>query len=371
MTVADAFRSIVGRSPDGVWQAPGRVNLIGEHTDYCGGFAIPFAIDRHTTVAVGRRDDRRVRAWSTSVDGRRPVIDDLDALAPGRGPSWSRYPFGVLWALRCEGVDIGGLDVVVDSTVPIGSGLSSSAALEAAVAVAVNDLAGAQLGVLRLATLCHRAESDYVGAPTGLLDQVAVLGAVAGHALFIDFRSLDTTLPVTLPFRPLVVIDTGVRHCNADGAYAERRRACEDAAAALGLPQLRDADEDLVARCLTGVTARRARHVVTENDRVVEAARRLDAGEDIGALLNASHTSLRDDFEVSCPELDTAVVAARSAGARGARMTGAGLGGSCIAVGATSDDVDAAVTEAFATAGFRTRPVTFAVTPSPGAGRLS
>ncbi|MDQ2727486.1 MAG: galactokinase [Actinomycetota bacterium] len=370
MTVADSFRSIVGHPPDGVWQAPGRVNLIGEHTDYCGGFAITFAIDRQTQVAGGRRDDRRVRAWSTSTPDDDPVVADLDALAPGPGTSWARYPFGVLWALGAEGVDVGGLDLVVDSTVPIGGGLSSSAALEAAVAIAVDDLADSQLGSLRLATLCHRAESDYVGAPTGLLDQLAILGATAGHGQLIDFRSLDVHhLPLALG--PLTVIDTGVRHRNTDGAYANRRRSCEEAAAALGVPQLRDADEDLVARHLSGVLARRARHVVTEDTRVLETARRLGAGEDIGDLLDASHASLRDDFEVSCDELDTAVAAARSAGARGARMTGAGFGGSCIAVGVAADDVDAVVTPAFERAGHGTKPSTFAVKPSPGAGRLS
>ncbi|MGI8753459.1 MAG: galactokinase [Acidimicrobiales bacterium] len=370
MTVADSFRSIVGHAPNGVWQAPGRVNLIGEHTDYCGGFAITFAIDRQTRVAVGRRSDRRVRAWSTSAPRDEPLVADLDALVPGRGTSWARYPFGVLWALGAEGVDVGGLDLVVDSTVPIGSGLSSSAALEAAVAVAVDDLADSGLGTLRLATLCHRAESDYVGAPTGLLDQLAVLGAAAGHGLFIDFRSLEVRhLPLALG--PLTVVDTGVRHANTDGAYAARRRACEDAAAALGVPQLRDADEVLVDRHLTGVLTRRARHVVTEDIRVVETARRLGAGEDIGDLLDASHDSLRDDFEVSCPELDTAVASARSAGATGARMTGAGFGGACIAVGVAADAVDEVVTAAFAGEGYETKPTTFAVVPSPGAGRLS
>lgn len=213
MTVADSFRSIVGHPPAGVWQAPGRVNLIGEHTDYSDGFTITFAIDRQTTVAVGRRRDRQVRAWTASTPVHEPVVVDLDALTPGpgpgAGPSWARYPFGVLWALGGEGVDIGGVDLVVDSSVPMGSGLSSSAALEAAVARAIDELADTRLGFLRLATICHRAESDFVGTPTGLLDQLAVLGAAAGHGLFIDFRSLELR-QLPLPLGPLVVIDTGI-----------------------------------------------------------------------------------------------------------------------------------------------------------------
>ncbi|MDQ6839544.1 MAG: galactokinase [Actinomycetota bacterium] len=368
--VAHSFPMLVGHPPEGVWQAPGRVNLIGEHTDYCGGFAITFAIDRRTTVAAGRRGDRCLSVRSTAIPDPDAEVIDLDALEPGVGSSWALYPFGVIWALRSEGVDVGGLDLVIDSTVPMGGGLSSSASLEAAVAVAVTELADVRLGLLGLATICHRAESDYAGAPTGLLDPLAVLGATEGHGMLIDFRSLEVE-QVPLPVGPLGVVDTGVRHDNTDGAYAQRRRACEDAASTMGVPQLRDANEALVGRCLSGVAARRARHVITENERVLETARRLATGGDIGVLLDASHVSLRNDFEVSCPELDTAVTAARAAGARGARMTGAGFGGSCIAVGADADGIDAMVTRAFASHGYRTRPTTFAVTPSLGAGRLS
>jgi len=367
--LATRFCELVGRDPDGLWQAPGRINLIGEHTDYCGGLAMTFALDRRTTVALARRADRRVRCWSAAVPEPSARQFDLDALIPGAGEGWLSYPLGVLWAMGRRGVDVGGLDMVFDSNLPIGGGLASSASLQAALAVAVDEMAGADLPPRSLAELCHQAEADYVGVPTGMLDQMAVLGAAAGHGLLIDFRSLRTEhRPLTL--RPLVVVDTGVRHRNADGVYAERRRACEEAATTLGVAQLGDATIETVDAGLRGVAARRARHVVTENSRVTETARRLVTGEDIGPLLFASHRSLRDDFEVSCPELDTVVCVARDLGATGARMTGAGFGGSCIVVGLPGAVLAPAVTAAFAASGYPTIPYVFEVEPSAGPGRL-
>jgi galactokinase len=360
------FPVLTGGQPEGVWRAPGRVNLIGEHTDYNDGWALPFAIDRDTVVAVRRRADRVVRCWSSAAGAEGVVTSDVG----GAGPvaPWARYPVGVVWAFDQAGYDPPGMDIVIDSSVPLGRGLSSSAALEAAVAVAINDLGQLELDPLALAQLCHRAESEFVGAPVGLLDQLAVLLSRAGHGLLIDFRSLEAeALP--LEVGPLVVVDTHVRHRNADGGYASRRSECLQAAVAMGVATLRDASLDLVAG-LSGDLQRRARHVVTENSRVVMAGHRLRSGVDIGELMYESHISLRDDFAVSCAELDAVVEAARSAGARGARLTGAGFGGCAIVLGLEVEAVDAVLGRRFAGSGMRA-PSTFAVVPSAGAGRVA
>jgi galactokinase len=306
-----------------VWTAPGRVNLIGEHTDYNGGFVLPVAVDRRTTVAAGPRDDGELRCRSMQ-------FPDDDA--------WTAYVRGVARALADAGVTAGGADVLVDSDVPPGAGLSSSAALEVATAAALAGLAGSAPDVDLIVDVSHRAENEYVGVPTGVMDQTVVAKAVAGHALFLDARSGATEL---VPFDPaadnlaLVIIDTGVRRRLTDGRYAERRSECERAAAALGVDLLRDATPDAVEMAtLDDVLRRRARHVVTEDARVLDVVERLRAGDlaGIGPALLASHASLRDDFEVSTPELDRAVDVALAHGAIGARMTGAGFGGCALAL---------------------------------------
>ena len=371
--LADELRRLAGAPADGVWQGPGRVNLIGEHTDYNAGLALPFALDRRTLVAVRRRPDRRWRCWSRqhAPEGDPEAVEvDLADLGPDRPEGWARYVLGVAWALTAAGVEVPGLDLLVDSAVPLGSGLSSSAALTAAVAVATDGLAGADLGAEALVGICHDAESRFVGAPTGTLDQRAVLLSRAGHALLIDFATGGTE---TVPLRgtgPLVVVDTGVRHDHATGEYGARRADCEAAAATLGLPDLRSADLASIDAHLSGRLAARARHVVTENARVVATVDRLRAGEGIGDLLDASHRSLRDDFEVSCPELDAVVDAARRAGAEGARMTGGGFGGSAIVLGLSVEVARVAATEALAPLG-RVPAAVFAAVPSGPAGRVS
>jgi galactokinase len=376
--VAAAFRERVGRDPDGVWAAPGRVNLIGEHTDYNDGFVLPAAIDRLVLAAAGRRDDGRLRLWS--LQSEPPADLHLAEVGPGKVEGWAAYPAGVAWALGQAGVEVGGADLVVDGDVPAGAGLSSSAALECATATALADLEGAGLDRVTLAGLARRAENEVVGVPSGAMDQMVSMLGRAGHALFLDTRSLDTEqvpLPLEAAGLRLVVIDTRAGHRLVDGAYADRRAACEAAAATLGVPALRDATPTQVeaaAAALGEEGLRRARHVVTENARVLEAVRLLRAGEleRLGPLLAASHASLRDDYEVSSPELDTAVEAAVAAGAVGARMTGAGFGGSALALAPVDlvGRVDEQVRAAFAAAGFGP-PAVDAVVPSDGARRLA
>jgi galactokinase len=376
--VAAAFAERTGRDPDGVWAAPGRVNLIGEHTDYNDGFVLPAAIDRLVLAAAGRRGDGRLRLWSLQ-DGP-PADLTLEAVGPGRVEGWAAYPAGVAWALGQAGVELAGADLVVDGDVPAGSGLSSSAALECATATALADLHGAALDRAALAGLARRAENEVVGVPSGVMDQMVSMLGRAGHALFLDTRSLATEqvpLPLEAAGLCLVVIDTRAGHRLVDGAYADRRAACQAAAAVLGVPALRDATPEQVeaaAAALGDPGLRRARHVVTENARVLEAVALLRAGDldRLGPLLAASHASLRDDYEVSSPELDTAVAAAVDAGAVGARMTGAGFGGSAVALARAdlAGRVAERSAEAFAAAGFGPPEVT-AVVPSDGARRLA
>jgi galactokinase len=383
--VLEAFSSAFGGAPDGVWRAPGRVNLIGEHTDYNQGFALPFAIGLAAHVALRARPDRTARLTTTRRDPGRPghggeVIElDLDTLSKGSARAWSVYPAGVAWALGLRGTPVPGFDLALDSTVPVGAGLSSSHAIECAVAIALAELAGAELRVEDLVLLTQQAENGFVGAPTGILDQSASLRGEAGHAILLDCRDQTAEL---IPFDPaaaglgILVVDTTVAHSHAEGGYASRRAACELAAEVLGVPALRDvspADLPEARALLDPTTFRRVRHVVTEDERVHETVRvlRADGPRGIGPLLDASHASMRDDFEISCPELDLAVAAAREAGALGARMTGGGFGGSAIALVPLDrgDAVSAAVLAAFEKAGFA-RPELFSVSPAGGAGRV-
>lgn len=380
------FAERFAADPTGTWSAPGRVNLIGEHTDYNDGFVLPFAIQHRTHVALGLRDDHRIRVVST-FDGSavEAGLAELHTLFPERRdevPEWARYPLGVAWALlAASGIDpsrVPGVDLAFASDVPVGAGLSSSAAIEGATAVALAETWAVDLDRVALAKVGRRAENEAVGAPTGIMDQMASLLGRADAAIFLDCRSLEAQI-IDLGFADagleLVVIDTGVKHSHATGGYGERRAACERGAAALGVPALRDvtpADLPRLAGLVDDVTLRRVRHVVTENQRVLDTVRTLreQGPTAIGDLLVASHASMRDDFEISVPELDTAVEAALSAGAVGARMTGGGFGGAAIALVAR-DRVQAvtdAATAAFASAGFAA-PTIFTVAPSAGAAR--
>ncbi|WP_332601536.1 galactokinase [Arthrobacter sp. S2(2024)] len=373
------FESTFGSAPDGVWQAPGRVNLIGEHTDYNEGFVLPFAIDKTAKVAVRIRHDSRVRLLST-FGGQGLVEADVDALVPEAAKGWTKYPLGVAWALQQRGVLVPGFDLLMDSDVPLGAGLSSSHAIECAVISALNELTGAGLGAEDMVLATQRAENDFVGAPTGIMDQSASLRGSKGHAVFLDCRDQSVQL---VPFDAqeaglvLLVIDTKVSHSHADGGYASRRASCELGAQVLGVPALRDVgigDLEEASGLLDSITFRRVRHIVTENDRVLQTVERLttEGPAHIGRLLDASHASMRDDFEISCPELDLAVETSRAHGAIGARMTGGGFGGSAIALTPVGheQEVRDAVVRAFAAAGFTT-PDIFTVTPAAGATRLA
>lgn len=372
--LVEAFSLRYGRPPAGIWQAPGRVNLMGEHTDYNDGFVLPAALDRTTMAAVAVREDGVARVFSTSEPD---VVEiEMAGIGPGAVSGWSAYALGVLWALREEGVTVPGIDIGIDSVVPTGAGLSSSAALEGAVALAVAELSTATLDRKALAQACRRAENEVVGAPTGVMDQMAALCGRAGHALFLDCRSLaveQVPLDLASADLALLVIDTKVKHALVEGAYADRRASCEEAARRLGVPALRDATVEQIEATLDGVLARRARHVATENARVLAAADRLRAGDPqaVGPLFDASHRSMRDDFAISAPELDVAVQAAQTAGALGARMTGGGFGGSAIALtpAASVPAVRRSVTTAFEDAGLAA-PEIFDVIPGDGASRV-
>ncbi|PVZ09102.1 galactokinase [Actinomycetospora cinnamomea] len=384
--LAAAFRVTVGRDPEGVFSAPGRVNLIGEHTDHNEGHVLPFAIDRRCRVAAGHRDDDVVTVRSAQAPDA-PVTTTLDALHRARG--WSAYALGTLWALREEGPAGAGWDLVVAGDVPLGAGLSSSAALECAVALAVAELSGADLDRppfdrppfdrppfdrAALARAGRRAENDVVGAPVGIMDQAASLLCREGSALLLDCRTLEARdVALGLEDRGLVtlVVDTRVRHDLADGGYADRRAACVAAAAALGVPALRDATPEMLD-VLDDDLRRRARHVVTEQARVHRVVEHLRAGRpaDVGPELTASHASLRDDFEVSVPALDAVVETACGHGALGARLIGGGFGGSVLVLAPVDavGEITEAVTRRAAADG-HPEPVTRAVHPAAGARR--
>ena len=387
MRAAELFRDRFGGAPDGVWLAPGRANLMGEHTDYNDGFVLPFALRQGVTAAAARRAGpwaRRLTLCSRQQPGA-AVDVDLDGLAPGRVTGWAAYPAGVAWALEAAGHPVPGARIAIDSDLPAGAGLSSSAALECATALALTDLGG--LGVPRgdLVALARRAENEFAGVPTGIMDQSASLLCRAGHALLLDCRSLQAE---QVPFDPaaagarLLLINTRARHELTQGEYGQRRAECEQAARRLGIPSLRDLTGVGDTDSLTDpVLRRRARHVVTDNRRVLEVVELLRScssgspGEvyrQIGRLLTQAHVSLRDDFEVSWPEADEAVEAALAAGAAGARMIGGGFGGSVLALvpAAASGTLREVVAEAFARHGW-TAPEFLDAVPADSARRLA
>ena len=380
MSAAELFAATYGHDPAGVFSAPGRVNLIGEHTDYTGGLVLPFAIDARAFVAAAPNADGVLRAVSAQIPG--PAIEvPLDQLRPGSPAtaSWIGYPAGAIWALRTKGIDVDGIDLALDSQVPRGAGLSSSAAVECATTLAAAAFAGSVLDPLDVAAIAQYAENAYVGVPCGPMDQTASAAARAGSVLLFDTRAGTVD---HIPFDPgagglaVAVVDTRVAHSLADGEYGRRRRSCERAAEILGVRWLRDLDvtdlDDIVQRLPDEELRARVRHVVTENDRVARTVDLLRSNrlDEIGDLLVASHRSLRDDYEVSCAELDQAVQSALDAGAIGARMTGGGFGGSVIALlpGDRVDALTATVTADFAARGFPV-PVVRVVNPADGARR--
>ena len=410
------FAECYGTAPAGIWFAPGRVNLIGEHTDYNEGWVLPFALDRGVLAAAAGRADGLLAARSRQAPGVAPAMETgtaagtgtgstagakassaagtreggtgasptvaaafpVTTLAPGEVTGWTAYPAGVAWALRAAGVPVGGASLAIDADLPQGAGLSSSAALECATALALAELAGTGLPRAHLAALARQAENEFVGVPSGIMDQSAALLCEAGHVLLLDCRTGETT---AVPFDPaaaglgLLVIDTRARHALTGGEYASRRAECEAAARSLGVAALRDvpAADDALAALTEPLLRRRARHVITENSRVHEVVRLLRAGavSRIGALLTASHVSLRDDFEVSWPEADAAVEAALAAGALGARMVGGGFGGSVIALvpQANQGAVRGAVQDAFGRNGWAA-PAFLDAVPSASARRI-
>ncbi|MGC5052534.1 galactokinase [Micromonospora sp. DT48] len=374
------FQHAYGEAPAGRWAAPGRVNLIGEHTDYNDGFVLPFALPLRTVVAATVQQPGRWRVYS-ELTGETVSFGVDEVTNPGRVAGWAAYVAGVVWALREAGHPVPGVSLAVASDVPLGAGLSSSAALEAAVLAALVDLGGLTLPAEGQPRLAQRAENHYVGAPTGIMDQSAVIRCRGGHALFLDCRTEQVEhIPFDLDSAGLamLVIDSRAPHRHADGEYAARRASCEKAAALLGVPALRDVPaaglDDALARLPDDEIRRRVRHVVTENQRVLDTVALLRGGQvrQIGPLLTASHACMRDDFAITVPEVDTAVEAALAAGALGARMTGGGFGGCVLALveADQSDRVSEAVTAAYATRAF-TPPTVTTVTPAPGATRLA
>ncbi len=328
-----SFQTLFGGSPAVRVSAPGRVNLIGEHTDYNGGYVLPTVIPQRTSVDLARRTDDRVRAWSANVGPR--GLGEYRVGQERKKSGWLDYVQGVTSVLAAEGFRVGGADIRIESTVPLGSGLSSSAALLVALLRAFREAYGLTVEDVALARLAKKAENDFVGAPVGIMDQMAVTLASDGQALFLDTRSMDYSLVAMPRGGELIVINSGVAHNHAKGDYRARRAECEQAAERLGVPQLRDvAPEDLPrVMNLPEPLGRRARHVVTEDERVLAAVRVMRAGDldTLGDLFYASHDSMRDDYEVSIPEIDLLVELARAEDdVFGARLTGGGFGGSVV-----------------------------------------
>ena len=329
------FVKAFAQTPDVIAAAPGRVNLIGEHIDYSDGYVLPFAIADRTYAALRKRSDRLVRI--ASVQRREAIVTvKLDDINPKLKGQWERYVLGVIWAMGINQ----GVNVMIDGHVPLGAGLSSSAALECSVATGLNDLFSLGFDVETLARLTQKAENEYVGVPCGIMDQSVSLMAKTGSALLLDCRDLSVrhvVFDVASNGLELLIIDTQAHHSLTDGGYAERRASCDSVVAKLGIRSMRELTLEKLETSKDQITKTefiRARHAVSEIARVIDAVAALEAKNfiELGALLNASHTSLRDDYDVSCPELNAAVNAALSAGALGARMVGGGFGGSAIAL---------------------------------------
>ena len=369
------FLETFGEEADLVAAAPGRVNLIGEHIDYSDGFVLPFAIKDRTFVSARKRSDSTVRI--ASAQRRNKIVTvDINQVKPGLKGEWERYALGVLWSIGVTK----GVDLMIDGHVPLGAGLSSSAALECSVATAMNHLFDMGFNLEELARLTQKAENQYVGVPCGIMDQSVSLMATQGSALLLDCRDLSTkniSFDVASHGLELLIIDTQAHHALTDGGYAERRASCESVVAKLGITSLRELTIDQLegSRALINETEYvRARHAVTEMKRVLDCVEALKASdfEKVGQLINQSHISLRDDYTVSCPELDTAVDAALSAGALGSRMVGGGFGGSAIALIQASKTTETinAIEKAFSSKGFKV-PRFFTSLPSQGAELIS
>ncbi len=366
------FKEVFGYEPEGVWSAPGRANLIGEHTDYNEGFVFPFGIDKRTYVALSPRSEWLCRV-SSDIDGK---TYETDLSSKPEDMDWALYPLGVAWVMREWAKS--GFDAFFTSNVPVGSGLSSSAAIECAIGVALNEIWSAGRTKQQIALLGQRAENDVVGAPTGMMDQTASMLAERDSAVFLDCQSLEAkAVPLHLEERDLVVavIDTRVAHRHSDGGYRVRRESCERGASIMGVNSLRGltkADLSRAQSLLSDVDFRRVRHIVTENQRVLDSIDALQAGDmaRFGELLLASHDSMAHDFEISIEELDLAVEVAMKTGAIGSRMTGGGFGGAAIAVidKALLSTLEKNCQAAFSAKGYP-EPKVFAVVPSEGAKR--
>ena len=374
-SIEEKFLEVFGEEPDLIAAAPGRVNLIGEHIDYSEGFVLPFAIKDRTTAAIRKRDDSTVRI--ASVQRRNKVITvDINDVQPGLKGDWERYALGVLWSMGVKT----GVDLMIDGQVPLGAGLSSSAALECSVATAINHLFDMGFSLEELARLTQKAENQYVGVPCGIMDQSVSLMATVGSALLLDCRDLSTR---NIPFDvaahglELLIIDTQAHHALTDGGYAERRASCESVALKLGIHSMREltiAQLEESRDSITSVEYLRARHAVSEMQRVLDCVEALSISdfEKVGRLINQSHASLRDDYTVSCHELDTAVDASLAAGALGSRMVGGGFGGSAIALiqASKTSETITAIEKAFAEKKFKA-PRFFTSLPSQGAEVIS
>jgi galactokinase len=376
-SAAEAFRNAYGTDPAGLWAAPGRVNLIGEHTDYNDGFVLPFALPQHVVAAAAPADEPGWQVCSTFA----PETVAFTTTEPGDVEGWGGYVAGVVWALREAGFEVPPARLAIASDVPVGAGVSSSAALESAVLTALVELGELDLPVADRPALAQRAENVYVGAPTGIMDQSASIRCTEGRALFLDCRSFEVEqIPFDLAAAGLAVliVNSNAPHQHVDGEYGARRKSCEEAARILGVPALRDVTpaelETALAKLDDEVMRRRVRHIVTENQRVLDTVELLRGGRirEIGPLMTASHASMRDDFEITVAQVDVAVEAALAAGAYGARMTGGGFGGCVLALidADRAEKTTAAVERAYAEHDF-TAPTAWSATPGPGAARLS
>jgi galactokinase len=374
---AQAYRHHFGSEPDMLFRAPGRVNLIGEHTDYNDGFVLPAAIDRETVVAIGAADGRQITAIASDFGDDRDSFSLDQPIIPVKA-DWANYVRGMALTMMAEGIALSGAQMAIAGDVPLGSGLSSSAALEIAVGGALAATANQTIDPTRLAKIAQRAENEFVGCACGIMDQLISTRGEARHALLIDCRSLECT-PVSIPDGVSIIIaHSGVRHAHAGGEYNDRRAQCEAAARHYGVPALRDLTPEQLDAGKAGLDDlpyRRARHVVTENARTEAAALSLKRGnlQRLGELMEQSHTSMRDDFEITVPAVDqlAAIMATAVGNEGGARMTGGGFGGCVIAI--APDARVSAVVKAIADQ-YRTpeglAAEVFVCQPSAGAGRI-